>query len=180
MTFILLYWKWFAAAAIVGMLTLFYNVHVDGVVKAAVTKAVTERDDQWRQKEQEAINKARADALVVEKAHQTALAAIQAQAKKDSDNAKLKAKAQHDKDMADALSGRISLRVPASICASGPDVPGAASGGNPAAGATIGLPPEIGAGLYSLADDATAREFDVIGKLNTCWQIVASDRKGSP
>lgn len=168
MTFILLYWKYLAAAALIGLLTIAYNVHVDGLIKVEVTKAVLERDASWRDSEAKAIAKSRADAQVVEEAQQMAIAAINAQHQKEITDGK----AQSARDVAAARSGALRLRIPAPSCSSTADVSGAAGGGNPSA-ATEALPSGLTERLLGLANAAD----DNIDALNSCWQIVASDRK---
>lgn len=168
MPFILLYWKYLAAAAAIAALTLLYNVHVDGLIKTAVDKAVIERDGKWQASEQAAIAKSRAEAQAKEAAHAKDLETINHQHQQDIANAKLK----HDKDVADARSGALRLRLPSAVCASRGDVPGAPGSANPAS-ETTALPARLTGRLFGSADDAD----DNIDELNTCWQIVASDRK---
>lgn len=170
MPFLLAYWKYIAVAAILAGLVIFYNSHVNGLIKDAETKAVISRDASWRESEQAAIAKSRAEAQAQEAAHAKDLAAIQDQHRKDIASAKAK----HDKDVADARSGALSLRIP-SNCPSSGNVSGSPGDGNPAA-ATSELPREITASLFSIADDADA----LVTELNSCWQIAASDRKVSP
>ncbi len=168
MPFFLLYWKWIAAAALIAALTIAYNLHVNGLIHKAVDRAVLERDDQWRSKEQEAIEKAKAEAKATEEAHAKALGVIQTKYQKEIADAK----SQRDRDVANARSGSLSLRVPAR-CPSAADVSGAAS---PAPGgdgsATVELPRETTASLFSIANDANA----VADQLRACQAVIQSDR----
>ncbi len=163
LTFLALYWKWIAAAAVIAALSLVYNSHVNGLID----QAVMENNGKWQKAEQDAIRKAQEDARATEAAHAKDLAQIAANRLKEAANAKKR----HDQDVADARSGALSLRVPAT-CASGPNVSGAASGGNTAP-QTATLQSGFTALLVGNADEADGN----IDELNTCWQIVASDRR---
>ncbi len=171
MPFLLLYWKWIAAAALIAALTIAYNVHVNGLIHKAVDKAVLERDDQWRGKEQEAIDKAKAAAKATEAAHAKELGVIQTKYHKEIADAKT----QRDRDVANARSGSLSLRVP-SRCPSAADVSGAPNAAGRGDGAqTVELPREVTASLFSIANDANA----VADQLRACQAVIQSDR-GTP
>lgn len=170
MTFFLLYWKYIAAAAAIALLTVAYNVHVDGLIDDAVTAAVTENNGKWQDSEQKAIAKARTEAKAKEDAHAADLKTIGTQHAKELANAKLK----HDKDVADAVSGALSLRIPAPACAGSGDLSGSPAA--PAAGdaaATVELPRSLTSDLFSFANDADA----VADQLTACQQVILSDRK---
>ncbi len=168
MPFLLLYWKWIAAAALLAALTIGYQVHVHHLISAAVDKAVLERDDQWRAKETEAIDKAKAAAKATEAAHAKELGGIRTKYQKEVADAKSK----HDSDVANARSGDLGLRVP-SNCPSAADVSGAAAGSARGDGSsTVELPRETTASLYSLANDANA----VADQLRACQAVIQSDR----
>ncbi len=168
MPFLLLYWKWIAAAALIAALTIAYNVHVNGLIHKAVDKAVLERDDQWRDKEQEAIDKAKAAAKATEAAHAKELGTIRTKYQKEVADAKSK----KDRDVDGARSGDLSLRVP-SGCPSAANVSGAATGPSRGDGpSTVELPRETTASLYSLANDADA----VADQLRACQTVTQSDR----
>lgn len=163
----LLYWKYIAAFALLAALVLFYNVHVDGLIKTAVTQAEIARDGQWRDAEAKAIEKSKADAALVEAAHKTDLAAIQAKHEKEIADGK----AQAARDVAAVRAHTLVLRIPSS-CPSPANVSGAASSGNPASQGTA-LPSGLTERLLGLSNAAD----DLIDELNTCWQTVASDRQ---
>ncbi len=153
---------------IVAAIATTYNVHVNGLIHRAVDKAVLERDDQWRGKEQEAIDKAKATAKATEAAHAKELGGIRTKYQKEVADAKSK----HDRDVDNARAGDLSLRVPSS-CPSAADVSGAAAGSARGNGSsTVELPREITASLYSLANDADS----VADQLRACQTVTQSDR----
>ena len=177
MPFLLLYWKYIAAAAVIGLGAIWYNAHVNGLIKTAVDKAVIERDAQWRDSEAKAIAKSKAIAALVEQAHQQSLAAIQTKYQQEITNGK----AQAARDVANARSGALKLRFATTLSPSCPNVPGAAPApsGSDATPASAELSAEATGALYSLANDAD----DVAARLRSCQAIVLSDRqqpKGSP
>lgn len=140
-------------------------------------KEITSLNKGWVDAEAAAIKKSKDAAALEEAAHKAQQAANDAKHAKELADEKARAKTQHDKDVADARSGALSLRVPASICAGGPDVPSSAGGRDPASQATLRLPSETSADLLSLADDATAESRSDALELARCWQTVADDRK---
>lgn len=171
--FVTAYWKPLLAAIVIGLLTLLYNVHVNGLIKTAVDKAVVENNQAWQKSEQAAIAKAQSEAQATAEAHQKDLADIAAKHQKDLANAKL----QHDKDVADARSGALRLRLAVASCAGSSSVQapaGPASGGNDPSSAELSS--EATGALYSLADDADA----VSSQLSACQQVILSDRKAFP
>lgn len=164
LSLVLRYWKYIAAMLMVMAVVTWYNVHVDGLIKEAVDKAVITRDGQWRDQEAKAIAKAKADALVSE-ADQRATLEKQNQ---DLQRRLKDAKTIHDRDVADARRGAIQLRFSTSLCPSPTNVPNPTGPGTTPGPAIINLPPEITAGLYSLADDADVVEDE----LQSCWDKV--------
>lgn len=120
------------------------------------------------------LTKAEDGARAQERAHVDAMAAIGANyAKGLHDAEKIRAR-----DVAAARDGALVLRLPSSICGSGP-------GGAGPAGASAGriddpegvkLPRAIAADLLSLAGDAD----QVADQLRACQAIVLSDRKEPP
>lgn len=170
MTFFLLYWKYIAAAAAIALLTVAYNVHVDGLIDDAVTAAVTENNGKWQDSEQKAIVASRAKAAEIEENHRKELAAQAAKYEKE----RADDKAKHDKDIAAVRSGAIRLRDAAATCASAGNDPKpstAPSGSDGPKGADLsGSASEF---LLSLANEAD----DVVKQLTACQQVILSDRK---
>ncbi len=170
MPFLLLYWKYLVAAAIVATLAVAYNWHVDKLIDTAVTKAVTERDGEWRKSEAKAIADADSRARAVEAKHAQDLQQLRGRYQRDIANAKV----QHDKDVASANSGDLQLRIPAALCGSSGDgakVAGSSSGSD--GPETIQLPPTLTGDLFALADDADA----IADQLTACQAVITSDRK---
>lgn len=111
-------------------------------------------------------DKARAD----ERAHATRLDAVSTQYQKEMKNAK----AQRDRDVADARTGALRLQFN-----TGRVNPGGSEAGDPAAtpgrcdgGTTAELPREVVADLFSLVNDAD----EVTKQLTACQAVVRSDR----
>lgn len=105
-----------------------------------------------------------------EAAHAAALAEIDAKHTQEIEDAKK----QRDRDVRDARSGRIVLRIPTPCKAAGggaaakaPAAPGVGDGG-----ATAELPRAVTADLLELADDADA----VVRQLQACQGVVRADR----
>lgn len=170
------YWKYVAAMLLVMAAVTYYNVHVDGLIKDAVGKAVMERDGQWREQEARAIAKAKADATAQEAAQRASLEAKN----KDLERRLKDAKTIHDRDVANARAGNLKLRFSTTLCTGPSNVPGAAGPRPEAPATTIDLPPEITANLYSLADSAD----EVEERLQGCWDKIESyvhpPMKGTP
>jgi len=173
LAFALKYWQEIAGVIVISLLTILYQVHVDGLIKVAVDKAVIERDTQWRASEAKAIAQAKAAAAIdFDKREQDLKSIINQQAKDAND-----AKTQHDKDVAAARSGALKLRFATTIggCPALPSGDGASVSGsvtNPTT-QSAELSPEATSALYSIADDADA----LVADDNACWAIVASDHK---
>ncbi len=172
MPFLLLYWKWIALAAFIGALAVAYNVHVDKLIHTAVTKAVTERDGEWRKSEAEAIAKADAVARATEEAHATALKALRTKYEKEVADGKAKA----DAAIASVHAG-YRLRIDAGCSGAGndPQTPAAATGSDGPAGS----------GFLNEADSAfllgEAKRADaVVNELHICQATVIEDRKEKP
>lgn len=172
MAFLLLYWKWIAAAAVIAALTIAYNVHVNRLIDKAVVKAVTERDAEWRASEEEAIQAAKERARAEEAGHKTALDAIAAQHEKEMNDANKKLAALNASVRAGAR-----LRI-ASGCTSSGNASDAAS----PAGVGDG---KAGAQFLGEADSAfligeAARADAIVRQLTQCQAVVIEDRKVTP
>lgn len=170
------YWKYVASMLLVMATVTYYNVHVDGLIKDAVGKAVMERDGQWRDQEARAIAKAKKDALAQDASQRADLE----RKNKDLERRLKDAKTIHDRDVANARAGNLKLRFSTTLCTSPSNVPGAAGPRLEAPATTIDLPPEITANLYSLADSAD----EVEERLQGCWDKIESyvhpPMKGTP
>lgn len=160
------YWKYVVAMLVVIAVVWVYNAHVDGLIKAAVDKAVLERDGQWRDEEAKALAKAKADASAQEAAQRASLEAKN----RDLERRLKDAKTIHDRDVANARAGALKLRFSTALCPSTPNVPSTAGPGAAPRTTTIDLPPEITANLYSLADGAD----EVEEQLQGCWDKIDS------
>lgn len=169
MPFLLLYWKWIVGAILVASLVGYYNVHVNRLVKEAVTVAVTERDASWREAETKAVNAAKAEARAKEASQAKDFAALQKRFEQEKANA----------DKADAariaaVRAGSRLRI-SSGCTGAANVPSSAS---PAAGSDA--PPA--AQFLGEADSAfligEARRADkIVEQLNLCQSTLQSERK---
>lgn len=168
MTFFLAYWKWFAAAAVIGVLTIAYNLHVNGLIKAEVTKAVTERDTEWRKSEQKAVDAAIASAKMKEAKQSADFKAIEANYEKEKANAQKAADAR-----VAAVRAGSRLRV-SSGCTGAANVPGPATSpaGSPAPAAAQFLNESDSAFLLGEA----ARADEITRTLNTCQTILKTER----
>jgi Fe-S cluster biogenesis protein NfuA len=120
------------------------------------------------------IQRLNAEARATEQAHQTNLADIGAQHEKD----KADAEARRIRDVDDARSGALKLRV-AGACK------GAGSSGTTQAPAAAGqrdeattaeLPGEVAANLFALADDADEQAR----QLTACQAVIVEDRRERP
>jgi prophage endopeptidase len=169
MTFILLYWKYIAAALIVAALVGYYNVHVHGLIKAAEVKAVTENNQSWQAAEKKAIKASEEAARATEQAHAKALDIVKTNYAKETANAKT----QRDKDVAAAHSGALRLRDNAASSGVCNDSKAATTTGGSDAPKGADLSPAAAEFLLALADDADA----VVRQLSACQQIINSDRK---
>lgn len=170
-------WKLILGGLIIAAAVIGYNVHVNGLID----KAVAANDAKWGEREAKARvayerkyaelnDKYRKE----EKDHADAIAKLGAKLARDAAVAEERRK----RDLADALAGRLGLRIPASACgaanAAAPEA-GARAGGSDGP-ATIELPRQITADLFTLANDADS----VADQLRTCQAVIEADRKGAP
>lgn len=168
MSFLRLYWKWIALAAVLAALTIGYNVHVNGLIKDAVTEAVTERDGEWRKSEKAAVDAAIADARAKEAKQAAEFAALKVEYDKEKANAQ-KANAAR----VAAVRAGSRLRIP-SGCTGAADVPGPSN-------STAGSAPAAAAQFLGEADSAfligeAARADEVVRQLTACQSVITSDR----
>ena len=133
---------------------------------------------EWQARENAELNAANIEirrlsdeARAKEKQFATQIAAIgEAHAKESA-----RIRAQRDRDVADAHSGALRLRIPAAPCeARGGGVPDAAPGAaaSDVASATQELPRALTASLLGLVNDAD----ELADEVNACWAVVRADR----
>lgn len=167
--FIIANWKAFAAAALIGVVALFYNLHVDKLIRVAVTKAVTQRDGEWRKSEEAAIEAARKKAQATEAAHAKDLDEIEKKHRKEMEDATKQA----DARIASVHAG-YRLRISAGCTGAG--------NGAQVAAAAPGSDGTAGAQFLSEADSAfligeAKRADDIVRQLRICQETIDSDRK---
>ena len=169
MPFLLLYWKYIAAAAVIGLGTIWYNAHVDGLIHAAVTKAVTERDADWRASEARAVQAEKDKAALKEKDQAQKFAALQGDFTKEKTRAD-----QAESARLAAVRAGSRLRI-ATGCTSTADVPGAAT---PAPGSNA--PPAaqfLGESDSAFLIGEAVRANKIVRQLNLCQSTLLAERK---
>ena len=168
MIFFLKYGKWIALAVVLGFLTIAYNVRVNGLIKAEVTKAVTERDSAWREAEKAAIAKADKAAREAEAAQAVKLAKIQADYQKEKANAQ-----KADAARVAAVRAGSRLRI-ATGCTGAADVPGTTV---PAAGSDAPAAAQfLGESDSAFLIGEAARADEIVRTLTACQAVITSDR----
>lgn len=162
---------------IVGFLVALAGACAGGYFFGHSTGTTAERET-WEKRENTELQAANAKvhgleeaARASERAHAVQIASIGTQHAKEMEDARK----QKDRDMANARSGALSLRISAPCKASsgGIRAPAAPASGVGDGAETIELPREITANLFALADDAD----EVVRQLTACQAVILDDRK---